>query len=462
MFTLLILLSVSLSPCLYSQNHSRIEEGLQTLNLYNKESKDWRNPPLLKCQDKNAKVVGCKQTSTPLPPFMLSHHKGDWNTKRDEGITDNELYFAKGSTITKGTSFKEFRSNQNNKDKRRIPVGSLVKVSGYPHLVEKQNWVKSEVISTQDTASSYAKAGAHDFVKRGDTGYIYSGSLKEAGDSLYTVTKESDFINFPQLKEKPDVIEPLFSTKYSANANKNVKFYKALKCGNELFYFFQGLKSGKVVSEPFITDTACIARAVDEKTFLYFDKFRDLIGKDLPVEDFKFTHEGFFQLPQVEVKGIANIPTQSHNGSFVHYQGSDPSGSDTWAKPETVCSFLSLANKWKNSCQNNYPGKQCQIMVGDFAFPARGKTASNRCPLGHGSHDKGTCFDMRPFRNDKQLIGTHYSASNHKMTQSFINLAKSMGADKIIYNDKRINGVSRYKGHDNHLHICFNQGSKGC
>ena len=80
----------------------------------------------------------------------------------------------------------------------------------------------------------------------------------------------------------------------------------------------------------------------------------------------------------------------------------------------------------------------------------------------HSSHQRGVDIDIRPVRNDGQEGPTNYRASNYSrsLTQQFVNTVRAntvMRVRTILFNDPAVSGVQPWEGHDDHLHVSFEQ-----
>lgn len=191
-------------------------------------------------------------------------------------------------------------------------------------------------------------------------------------------------------------------------------------------------------------------------------------------------------------RGLVQFPTKGDRANIgfcgSHHYLPDLAGPgkpvDNYANPVTACVLMALMQKWKKDfCPNSQSG--CRIQWGDISHKTR-KIFNT-----HKTHKQGHCIDFRPFRRggfaDSPM--THGEGSYDRlMTAKFIQLAKSMGADVILFNDPELRprsisvkvgrktikktvmpklfgdrdlGVRRANGHDNHLHICYNQGGPG-
>jgi hypothetical protein len=164
----------------------------------------------------------------------------------------------------------------------------------------------------------------------------------------------------------------------------------------------------------------------------------------------------------------------------IHYRSDDPNANDAYGHPTSICAFFQAVKKFNSSCTS--PG--CRIQWGDFYHSDFWYT--------HVDHVNGSCVDVRPLRKTegygplnifvyskkctKNQDGTQkcttisslnreYDRPNtQKLVDTFIaaggvGKAEENGTVKIpnlLFNDTRgIKGVTRARGHDNHIHVCF-------
>lgn len=155
-------------------------------------------------------------------------------------------------------------------------------------------------------------------------------------------------------------------------------------------------------------------------------------------------------------RGLVEVPTKGSRGnigpcgSFHYNPGKDKKGvTDSYANPTTACAFMSLLQDWKKKCPSN---GGCRVAWGDISH----RDHAHFPP--HSTHRDGTCIDIRPMRKGRFVDnGLTYGDSDRGTTKSFIELAKSKGANLIYYNDPRTQGgvVREMGGHSNHMHVCL-------
>ncbi|MBX2988950.1 MAG: SH3 domain-containing protein [Bdellovibrionaceae bacterium] len=196
---------------------------------------------------------------------------------------------------------------------------------------------------------------------------------------------------------------------------------------------------------------------------LFVDELQKLIKKPSHRPRNLNKARGMVQLPLCSKKGFIG-PFNSF-----HYDPASPGpvGADAYANPLTACAFSSVLHDWdKQKAQLCPAGSDCQIAWGDISHP--NKKRFN----GHKSHTRGQCIDIRPimkggFSNEplchrdvyrgggkrRRLVcsGAKYDRAT---TQKFVAMLKERGGE-VIFNDPSIK-ASRAGGHDNHIHVCFN------
>jgi hypothetical protein len=150
--------------------------------------------------------------------------------------------------------------------------------------------------------------------------------------------------------------------------------------------------------------------------------------------------------------------------AWLHFTGSDPPRSDIWGTPEALVALVHLAADWQAHCRD-LPGvalETCPLQIGDMAY------YDDRLPdpLGHKDHFAGNCVDLRLFRDDGSRYeawwnrpddrpgrGAAYSAP---LTAAFVELALSRpDVERVLFNDPSVPGATPARGHDDHLHLCF-------
>ena len=148
---------------------------------------------------------------------------------------------------------------------------------------------------------------------------------------------------------------------------------------------------------------------------------------------------------------------------YTHFTGADPRFTDLWAKPTTIISLLDLAARWAEVCEADNP-RACTLQIGDLAYYSDQRPD----PLGHRDHSRGTCVDIRLFRQDGSRYESYYNRPDDRtgvssgysadLTGSFLRTAA--GEARILYfNDPAVivdvPAVQASRGHDDHIHLCF-------
>jgi hypothetical protein len=143
---------------------------------------------------------------------------------------------------------------------------------------------------------------------------------------------------------------------------------------------------------------------------------------------------------------------------FLHYNSPriERDGRDAWGEPQTICSVLVYAARWKEHCMKKYGNEAegpCTLQIGDISLPHRSLSTGGRCALGHRTHFNGNCVDMRPLDPKRLISGQVTRKSNAaavQRTQEAVDFAVSMGATNPIWQSA---------GHFDHFHVCFPLGN---
>ncbi len=78
----------------------------------------------------------------------------------------------------------------------------------------------------------------------------------------------------------------------------------------------------------------------------------------------------------------------------------------------------------------------------------------------HVSHKDGVDVDLAPIASTNEEIGLTWQSEKYSRsrTQELVDLVLNnpiLGVRIILFNDPKINGVSPWAGHDNHVHVSF-------
>ncbi len=341
-------------------------------------------------------------------------------------------------------------------------------------------------------------------VEKGDTGFLDRSTIASAGtDRVFLVKKDAYLATFPGMKDSilraGSAIRPLM---------KDGK-YRILECsddaGASTSYLFESISSKSSAQRPpqssvvaLPSDFGCIelvsllsqhfdslVKVVESMASLYQQK------EPTPLTQLEMNDWGLVRLPTQPTLDGSDITEVSEDGSFVHYQGSDPIGSDTWVSPHTACALMKISAEWKKKVCPLQKKDECALQIGDIAFatPAKVK-GSKQDPLGHLFHSSGECIDMRAFRKDRKRVPLNLredpASYDQDLTKSLVSFLIAKKATPIYFNDASIysdsklgngtqacdlsdsmkdrgNKVQPCPGHDNHIHFCLLPGdADGC
>ncbi len=116
-----------------------------------------------------------------------------------------------------------------------------------------------------------------------------------------------------------------------------------------------------------------------------------------------------------------------------------------YGTPATILSIKSLAATVKAELG-------IRIAIGDISFQNGGHMAP------HNSHTRGVDVDIRPLRGDgvEGRIAMQEKAYSSENTRRLVEIVhEDSNLKSILFNDPKVRGVTRWAGHDNHLHIRF-------
>lgn len=136
-------------------------------------------------------------------------------------------------------------------------------------------------------------------------------------------------------------------------------------------------------------------------------------------------------------------PGNSDHLGYRVYHGKPPNGEGQWATQKTLNSIFDVAEAL---------GDASLFQIGDLSLENSALFHTGR------GHRDGTAFDVRPVRRDRkqQPVQWNWTESyDREATQRLVDVLLAAGAKKILFNDPKIEGVTPWEGHDNHLHVAF-------
>jgi len=137
--------------------------------------------------------------------------------------------------------------------------------------------------------------------------------------------------------------------------------------------------------------------------------------------------------------GYIQLPASGFG--FVAYSSS----SKRWGRPNLIYGMERTARRFKNEGRT-----RARIRVGNISRENGGILPP------HISHRYGKDMDVAPLRSDGlELPVTIYSSRySRSLNQRVIDILKSeVRARVVLFNDRRVRGVSWYPGHHNHFHF---------
>lgn len=151
-------------------------------------------------------------------------------------------------------------------------------------------------------------------------------------------------------------------------------------------------------------------------------------GSPAPSRTRRASRAGYIQLP-------------ASGTGFVAYS----SASKRWGRPNLIYGMERTARRFKNEGRT-----RARIRVGNISRENGGILPP------HISHRAGKDLDVAPLRSDGlELPVTIYSSRySRSLNQRVIDILKSeVRARVVLFNDRRVRGVSWYPGHHNHFHF---------
>lgn len=158
---------------------------------------------------------------------------------------------------------------------------------------------------------------------------------------------------------------------------------------------------------------------------------------------------------------------------YTHFLGTDAPRSDRWGTLKLVTTLLAVFDGWTRHCRGVLPAtvsaarpETCTVQVGDLGWYSDLRPD----PLGHRTHYKGNCADIRLFRDDGAAYEAWYNRADDRpeavggysreLTRAFVEYVMEKHTPSVLFfNDPEIvsavPGVESVPGHDDHIHMCF-------
>jgi hypothetical protein len=148
---------------------------------------------------------------------------------------------------------------------------------------------------------------------------------------------------------------------------------------------------------------------------------------------------------------------------WLHFLGTDNMYTDVWGSIEHVQGLVSLTQDWHSKCMSDTAvtnKEACIIQIGDISWFNPRKPD----PLGHKTHDKGRCVDLRLFRRDGSRYEAFWNRGDDRdgfkraydlhLNSLFIDFLWEQGMEVVLFSDKRTQARWAPR-HNDHIHFCF-------
>lgn len=401
----------------------------------------------------------CKETLTEVPPFFTTTVA---KNKKEEYQLSDQPTQVEDREEGRLKKTREVATERLLEEKRRdtdryrlLSRGSVVSVEPatakrLAHADRRADFlVPVRVLSEERRYSQYMPGPA----LKGTQGFLWNKALKKASNrEVYVLKEDAKLFSMNGLVDRPfgagTLLKPLMTRGK----------YRALRCltpdgtSGSLSYLFSYYSPEKKRFVDTMEIGAAPACELGVMSDAHLGTLQELASstreiyrasQEYPLGLFEINDWGMVRLPTRKIQDSGDgITEEALDGSFVHYQGFDPEGSDTWGTPDSVCSLMRIARDWKASCPEQ-DKKKCTLQIGDLSFVTPGKVVDGvKDPLGHKSHYHGSCVDMRPFRKDGQFgrvdLRTDEALYDRELMRKFVSFVISRGATPVYFNDPSI------------------------
>ena len=411
-------------------------------------------------------AMKCQEIETKDPPFYVSDEwrQGDkiWENLRD--IKDSYKvtnYIPRGSIVY---SPPELYEGSNEPD-TRVPI----KVLNVPSKEWEDNILNSKNRGKTSLRNMATGTKNLNRAKQGTEGWIDKRSLRSAGNYVFFLQDDAPIFKGPNNRD--------FNKKPFRLATNAAGDFKVNRCCNASAAIATDQCFDHYLYEMLDMNLTVVDTVYMDMPRCNMSNFLTPIGKDVVEPLVRIVDELRNENPNLTMNQLERLPAnqywrnsstpsivrekmvkmvidqetgQGPHGSF-HYKDDDKVQSDSYMTTYSQCAFVKVLKKFKEDCKD----EGCQVQFGDsYHHDAWGV---------HKGHDSGECVDVRPFRQSDDIdFGLDYTNKgrySQTKTETFINLLKKSGARTIIFNDRKIGGLSRDSGgvHDDHIHVCFGE-----
>jgi hypothetical protein len=142
---------------------------------------------------------------------------------------------------------------------------------------------------------------------------------------------------------------------------------------------------------------------------------------------------------KVKKEGFIILPQASGNG-YYPYSTMDRQ----YGTPATVAALIDICKEFTTTYAT------LQVGIGDMSFANGAKMSP------HVTHRNGRNADIRPLRTDGKMLPVDIFSDKYSRdyTEALVQVIRAhTNFHSLLFNDANIKGVTRWDGHDNHLHV---------
>jgi len=157
--------------------------------------------------------------------------------------------------------------------------------------------------------------------------------------------------------------------------------------------------------------------------------------------------------------------TVGRGPKWLHFLGSDNLYTDVWGSIEQVQQLVSLSTKWLQHCVQDPKvenPESCVLQIGDISW----FNSKRPDPLGHKTHYRGRCIDLRLFRKDASRYEAYWNRKDDRKGYGFaydpylnakiVDFLIANNMEDILFSDRRTNARWAPR-HNDHIHFCIPQ-----
>jgi len=155
--------------------------------------------------------------------------------------------------------------------------------------------------------------------------------------------------------------------------------------------------------------------------------------------------------------------TVGRGPDWLHFLGTDPLYTDVWGSMDHIQLLVSLSTDWHAYCLKDAKVENldsCVLQIGDISWFNHKRPD----PLGHKTHYKGRCIDLRLFRTDASRYEAYWNKKDDRkgygfaydpyLNSRFVDFLIENEMEDVLFSDHRTNARWAPR-HNDHIHFCF-------